>query len=188
MGFFCFVFLQEGSTRLSTDKIARTEPARWLRCSADDSVEFVGLISVIFNLKRFFLWNPGVLRDFWNWESLRWAEAQCPQLFHRKPPPEAWNRDYSTNLSWNEMGIIMFLNRYNRIKLAKQDINTYPLDRQFKYVIFAVLSLEFLSLSLSEEKKNNSQTTADMSRHWRGWINFHSFIFVSTHWHNVFMP
>lgn len=51
------------------------------------------------------------------------------------------------------MGIIMFLNRYNRIKLAKQDINTYPLHRRFKYAIFAILSLEFLSLSLSEEKK-----------------------------------
>lgn len=118
--------------------------------------EFVGLISVIFNLNVFFLWNPGVLRDFWNWESLRWGKAQCPQLFHRKPPPEAWKRDYSTNSSWNEMGIIMFLNRYNRIKLAKQDINTYPLDRRFRYAIFAVLSLEFLSLSLSEEKKNQS--------------------------------
>lgn len=60
------------------------------------------------------------------------------------------------------MGIIMFLNCHNRIKLAKQDINTYPLDRRFKYAIFAVLSLEFLSLSLSEEKKN-SKTTVDMS-------------------------
>lgn len=51
------------------------------------------------------------------------------------------------------MGIIMFLNHYNRIKLEKQDINTYPSDRRFKYAIFVVLSLEFLSLSLSEGKK-----------------------------------
>lgn len=149
--------------------------------------EFVGLISVIFNLNVFFLWNPGVLRDFWNWESLRWVKAQCPQLFHRKPPLEAWKRDYSTNSSWNEMGIIMFLNHYNRIKLEKQDINTYPSDRRFKYPIFVVLSLEFLSLSLSEGKKT-VRPLYYMSHRWRGWINFHSFIFVSTHRHNVFMP